>query len=343
MSLDLLKEDLKKENIRNLYLFYGQEEYLKKYYLDRIESCLLSEDLKTLNKVMLEGKIEIGRIIDNCETLPVFAEKRLVIVKNSGFFKSKKARGDGAASPQGANNALLKCLQDIPSHTCLVFYEAEIDKRMKQVLDAFKNNGLIVEFPYSKPDELVRWVVRRFKASGRDIDMAAASMIVENCEQGMTEIGNEIEKLVDYTAGRELVKTEDIDAVCTKSIKSRIFDLTDAISEKNATKALKLVNDMTILKEPMQKILFMITRQFRQILQIKLLNNEGISVNEAAGKIGITPYGAGKLLKQSKSFSVEDLKRALDNSLEMDIAVKTGRLDDRMAVDLLIMEFAGKR
>ena len=214
---------------------------------------------------------------------------------------------------------------------------------MKPLLDAFKNNGLVVEFPYSKPDELVRWVIRRIKASGKDIDMAAASMIVENCEQGMTEIGNEIDKLMDFTANKELVKLEDVEAVCTKSIKSRIFDLTDAISEKNGTKALKVVNDMTILKEPMQKILFMITRQFRQILQIKLLSNEGVSVNEAAGKIGVTPYGAGKLLKQSKGFSVEDLKRALDSSLEMDIAVKTGKLDDRMAVDLLIMEFAKRQ
>lgn len=340
MSLDLLKEDLKKNNIRSLYLFYGQEEYLKKYYLDRIEGCLLTEDLKALNKVVMEGKPEIGKIIDNCETLPVFAEKRLVVVKNSGFFKSKKGKGD---SPAASSNTLLKCLQDVPSHTCLVFYEAEIDKRMKQLLDAFKNNGLVVEFPYSKPDELVRWVIRRIKASGKDIDMAAASMIVENCEQGMTEIGNEIDKLMDFTANRELVKLEDVEAVCTKSIKSRIFDLTDAISEKNGTKALKVVNDMTILKEPMQKILFMITRQFRQILQIKLLSNEGVSVNEAAGKIGVTPYGAGKLLKQSKGFSVEDLKRALDSSLEMDIAVKTGKLDDRMAVDLLIMEFAKKQ
>lgn len=342
MSLDLLKEDLKKNNIRNLYLFYGQEEYLKKYYLERIESSLLTEDLKTLNKVVMEGKLEVGKIVDNCETLPVFAEKRLVIVKNSGFFKSKKGKGEGAQSSAGSN-ALLKCLQDVPSHTCLVFYEAEIDKRMKQLLDAFKNNGLVVEFPYSKPDELVRWVIRRFKASGKDIDMSAASMIVENCEQGMTEIGNEIDKLIDFTANRELIKQEDVEAVCTKSIKSRIFDLTDAISEKNGTKALKVVNDMTILKEPMPKILFMITRQFRQILQIKLLSNEGISTNEAAGKIGVTPYGAGKLLKQSKGFSVEDLKKALESSLEMDIAVKTGKLDDRMAVDLLIMEFAKKQ
>jgi DNA polymerase-3 subunit delta len=185
--------------------------------------------------------------------------------------------------------------------------------------------------------------MRKLKASGKDVDMSTASMIVENSEQGMTEIGNEIDKLIDYTENRELVKLEEAEAVCTKSIKSRIFDLTDAISEKNGTKALKLVNDMTILKEPMQKILFMITRQFRQILQMKLLSSEGISVNEAAGKIGVTPYGAGKLLKQSKGFSVEDLKKALDKSLEMDIAVKTGKLEDRMAVDLLIMEFSRKQ
>jgi DNA polymerase-3 subunit delta len=339
MSLDILKEDLKKKSFRNLYLFYGQEEYLKKFYLESIESCLISEDFKALNKVTLEGRVDVGKIIDNCETLPVFSEKRLVVVKNSGFFKPKKKQGEDSG-PVSGSNELLKCIQDIPPHACVIFYEAEVDKRMKSLLDAVKKNGLVVEFNYLKPDELVRWVTKKFKAWGKDIDLSSASMIIENCEQGMTEISNELDKLNAYTAGRNSIIMADIEAVCSKSIKSRIFDLTDAISEKNGTRALKLVNDMSILKEPMPKVLFMITRQFRQILQIKLLSSEGMSTNEAAGRIGVTPYGAGKLLKQSGSFTVETLKKALEKSLEMDIAVKTGKLDDRMAVELLIMEFS---
>ncbi len=339
MSLDILKDDLKNNKIRTLYLFYGPEEYLKKHFADSIEKSLLTADLKALNKVVLEGKAEISRITDHCETLPVFSERKLVIVKNSSLFKPGKKTADTAKKGKPAKDDLSALLQDLPAHVCLIFYEQEIDKRIKAV-DVIKKQGLIVEFAYQKPDELTRWVIKRFRAAGAEIDQATASRLVENCEQGMTEILNEVEKLTAYLGGKQKVSFEDIEKVCTKSIKSRVFDLTDAISEKNSSKALKLLNDMVILKEPVPKILFMIARQFRQILQVKLLHAEGSNNGEIASKLGLTPFIAGKILKQAGSFSVERLKKAMEECLEFDIAVKTGKLEDMTAAQLLIIEFS---
>ncbi len=339
MSLDILKEDLKTNRIGKLYLFYGPEEYLKKYYADSIEEKLISEDLKALNKVVLEGKTEIGRIIDNCETLPVFSDRKLVIVKNSGLFKPSKKAGDTAKKGKGGNEELAALLQDLPGHVCLIFYENEVDKRIKAV-DAIKKNGLVVEFGYQKPDELVRWVIRRFKAAGKEMDMVTASQLVESSEQGMTELLNEAEKLMSYLGDRQKVTPQDIDKVCTKSIKSRVFDLTDAIAEKDSSKALRVFNDMLVLKEPVPKILFMIARQFRQILHVKLLHKEGSNTGEIASQLSMTPYIAGKILKQAGSFSVDRLKKAMETSLEFDIAVKTGKLEDVAAAEMLIIEFS---
>lgn len=339
MSVDLLKEDLKKNHLRSLYLFYGPEEYMKKFYVESMEKQLLTDDLKVMNKIVLEGKQEIGKIIDHCETLPVFSERKLVVVKNSGLFKPRKKGGEEAAPDKPQNDKLSACLQDLPSHTCLIFWEAEIDKRMKAV-DAVKKQGLLVEFAFLKPDELVRWVVKKFKAAGKDIDMAAASQLVENSEQGMTEIANEVEKALDYAGDSQRVTLQDIENVCTRSIKSRIFDLTDAIAEGKGARALKLLNDMVILKEPMPKVLFMITRQFRQILQLKLLSTEGVAMNEMASRLGVTPYAVSKIAKQAGSFNVDRLKQAIAISLEFDLAIKTGKLDDRMAAELMIMEFS---
>lgn len=339
MSLDILKEDLKNNRIRTLYLFYGPEDYLKKHYTDSIEKSLLTEDLKTLNKVVLEGKAEINRILDNCETLPIFSDRKVVIVKNSGLFKPVKKTGDTAKKGKPGSDELSAVLQDLPDHVCLVFYEQEIDKRIKAI-DAIKKNGLVVEFAYQKPDELVKWVIKRFKASSIDIDMSTASRLVENCEQGMTEILNEMEKLSSYLGNKQKVTVQDIEKICTKSIKSRVFDLTDAIAEKNSSKALKLLNDMVVLKEPIPKILFMIARQFRQILQVKLLHNEGSNTAEIASKLGLAPFIAGKILKQAGSFTVEKLKKAMEASLEFDIALKTGKIEDMTAAELLIIEFS---
>ncbi len=331
MSVDVLKEELKSNKLRNLYLFYGQEEFLKKYYIDSIEKDILENDLSSLNKIVLEGKFDMQKLEDACETLPVFSERKLVLVRNSGMFKSGK---DGAKQ-QSVKDNLLNYLKNVPSYTVLVFYEEEIDKRLKTV-DVVKKNGLIVEFSFQKPAELVKWVLKVFRSYKKEISIEVASYLIEICEQGMTEILNEVKKLVMFVGERSNITLEDIDKVCTKSVKSRIFDLTDAVAEKNLDKALNLLNDMIIIREPLPKILFMITRQLRHVLEMKLLCKEGLSIKDASAKIGIAPFAGGKVANQAKCFSEEKLKEGIKEAFELDLAIKTGRINDRVAAELLI-------
>jgi DNA polymerase-3 subunit delta len=346
MSIDILKGQIKNKEFGNLYLFYGPEEYLKRYYLDLVEKDIVKGDFKDINKVLMDGKIETKRLIDNCDTLPLFSEKKLVVVKNSGLFKSAKKSDSGAgkgkaSKGKASTDDFLTFLQNVPQHVCLVFVEEEIDKRLKPV-DAVKKHGLMVEFSYQKPAELVRWVIKVFKSYNKIIEPDVASVLVNNSEQGMNEILNEINKLVLYLGDREKASMKDIEKVCSKSIKSRIFDLTDAIAEKNRTKAYKILEDMVVLKEPMPRILFMITRQLRQVLEMRLFLNEGMGLNEAAAKMGLTPYIAGKIARQAREFHADDLKKTFEESLELDVAVKTGRISDRMAVEMLIVRFSEK-
>ncbi|HOP99289.1 MAG TPA: DNA polymerase III subunit delta [Acetivibrio clariflavus] len=335
MSIEVLKEDIKTNKLKNVYLFYGQEEFLKKYYLDSIEKIIMQNDLTAMNKVILEGNFEISKIEEACETLPVFSEKKLVIVKNSGLFKSGK---DGAKQ-QSSREQLIEYLKNVPPYTVLVFYEEEVDKRLKTV-DAVKKNGLVVEFSFKKPAELVKWAIKVLKSYNKEINMEDASYLIEICDQGMTEILNEINKLVMFVGERKKVTVQDIEKVCTKSVKSRIFDLTDAVAEKNLDKALKLFNDMLILREPIPKILFMITRQLRHVMEMKLLIMDGMSVKDACAKIGITPYAGKKISSQAERFSIDMLKEGIREAFELDLAIKTGRINDRVAAELLINKLA---
>ncbi len=341
MSIEVLKGHIKNDDIKNLYLFYGPEEYLKKYYMDSIEKSIVRDELKAVNRVILDGKAEIRKIIDTCETLPLFSERKVVIVKNSGLFKSKsgKKTNSGAGKSKAAKDDLSPFLSNVPPYTCLIFSEEDIDKRLKTV-DSVKKNGLIVEFPYQKPAELVKWVIKVFKTYNKQIGVQAASELVNKSEQGMNEVLNEINKLVLYLGNGKEVGVEDIEKVCTKSIKSRIFDLTDAIAEKNGTKAFAILEDMVVLKEPMPKILFMITRQLRHLLEMKLFIKEGMGLNEVSSKMGLTPYIAGKISRQAKNFEIEMLGKTLEESLELDIAVKTGKMSDKLAVEMLIVKFS---
>lgn len=342
MSLEVLKKQLKEENLQKVYLFTGAEEYLKKYYVNAITKLIVAEDNKELNCVFFEGKTDTEAIIANCETLPVFSEKKLVVVKNSGLFKAKKGDGgDGGSQKKTAKDKLTEYMENIPDSTCLVFVDNEVDKRLKLV-NAIKKQGLIVELEYQKPADLVKWMIKGFKSYGKNMDPLTASYIVENSEYSMTDLLNEIDKITNFVGDKSDISMRDVEMVCNKTIKSRIFDLTDAISEGNISKALSMLNDMAALKEPMQKVMFMVIRQIRMIYRIKLLRQRGIKDDLAARQLGLTPYIAAKVMGSSKSLELAVLENAMYYSLELDEAIKTGKISDRIAVELLIASMGRK-
>jgi len=338
MSEDILKKAVKNKDIGSLYLFYGTEEYLKKNYTNYIEENLLAEDFKLMNKVVLEGKISTSAIIDNCETPPVFSERKIVVVKNSGLFKGKK-KADVAVKKAKTEDELTQFLQRVPKHACLIFIESEIDKRIKYV-DLIKKHGLIVEFNYRKPEEMANWVIRMVKARKHEMDLNTAAQLVEYCEPGMEDVLNEIDKLSAYSGDRQQITMVDIKKVCTKSVKSRVFDLTDAIGAKQSAKALTLLNDLVVLKEPMPKVMYMIMRQFRQLIQIKLMRREGANQTEITTRLKLPPYFSAKIIQQAERFSMEKLEKAVSTGLELDLAIKTGKIGDKTAVELMIIDMS---
>lgn len=330
MSLDILKKQIKDDSLQNIYLFYGPEDYLIKYYVSLISKLIIDENTKDLNYIYFDGKTDSESIIQNCETMPVFSDRKLIVAKDSGLFKSKKGETGGTTKDK-----LSQYIENMPDYSYLIFLETEVDKRMKLV-KAIKDNGLIVEFAFQKPADLVKWVLKVFKSYNKNIDQMTASYIVENSEYSMTELLNEIEKVVNFVGDKSIITMQDVELVCTKTIKSRIFDLTDAISEGNISKALSLLNDMAALKEPMQKVLYMVIRQIRMIYGIKQLKQQGQRDDAVAKQMGLTPFIASKVINISKNLDIETVKRAMFYSLELDESIKTGKISDRIAIELLI-------
>lgn len=337
MSIDVLKVDIKNSDIRKLYLFYGPEEYLKKYYLKEIEKKLVLEDLREISYRLFDGKCDVQALIDACDAFPLMSERKLVVVKNSGLFKTVKKASDERKSSSD-HERLVVYLQKIPEETCLIFIENEIDKRIKLV-DVIKKNGLVAEFAYQEAADLCKWIKKALNAMGKDIEPKVASYLMESCDEGMGNILSEINKLANYLKDKNKVEMEDIDTICSKSLGSRIFDLTDAISEKNTGRALEVLDDLIIMKEPVPKILFMISRQFRLMIESRLLNQMGLNAAEIAGRLGLHPFAAGKIMKYSRNFSIDDLKTAYFKCFETDIAIKTGQMAERTALELLIAAY----
>mgnify|MGYP003013827055 CR=1 FL=1 len=318
-----LNEDIKTGNFKPVYLLYGEEAYLKKQYRDRITKAIFP-DGDTVNYAYYEGKgINPGELIDLAETMPFFAKRRLIVVENSGFFKN--------ATPD-----LADYIKTMPDTACFLFVENEADKRGK-MYKAVKSKGRVVEMARQDEKTLLYWVAGNVKKEGYKIKEQTARYLLSTTGTDMENLEKELEKLFCYCMGKEEIEISDIEAICTTQITNKIFDMVDAIGRKEQKKALDLYYDLLMLKEPAMRILYLVTRHFQILMQLRDMTGKGFDNKQMAAKAGVPEFAVRKYLGQAKSFSLAQLEEIVRASVQTDENIKTGQMADQLAVELLII------
>ena len=319
--MQTLNQDIKEKSFKKIYLLYGDEPFLVGSYKKKLREAITGGD--TMNFNYFEGKNpDVKEIISLADTMPFFAEKRLILVEDSGFFKS-------------AQEELAAYLPQMPDTTCLVFAESEVDKR-NRLYKRVKELGYAAELNKQDTAQLMRWAAGILGRDGRKISRPVMEYFLERTGDDMENIRMELEKLVCYTMGRDVITKEDVDAVGTVHVTSRVFDMVAAIVAGNTKKAMDLYEDLLTLKEPPMRILFLIARQFNQLLQIKELTAAGKDKGAMASALKVPPFAVGKLTAQARAFTRDQILSWVTLCVETEEAVKTGRLSDRLAVELLI-------
>jgi len=217
----------------------------------------------------------------------------------------------------------------------MVFVENEVDKRNK-LYKKVKDNGYAAELKKQDADQLMRWAAGILSKDGKKITRQVMEYFMERTGDDMENIRMELEKLICYTMGREVITKEDVEAVGTVHVTNRIFEMVTAIVAGNTRKAMDLYEDLLTLKEPPMRIVFLIAKQFNQLLQVKELAGKGAQKSEIASRVKVPPFVAGKLMAQARAFTREQILSYVEFCVESEEAVKTGRLSDRLAVELLI-------
>ncbi len=321
-----LSEDLKNGQIESVYLLYGEEDYLKEQYRDRIRDAVLPAD-DTVNYACYEGEnADPAAIIDLAETMPFFADRRLILVEDSGFFKK--------AEPE-----LADYINTMPETACLVFVESDVDKRGK-LYKAVKDKGRIVECKPQDEQTLLYWIAAQVKKEHKKIRESTARYLLEKVGTDMETLSGELQKLFAYTLDETEITAADIDAICTAQVTNRIFDMVDAVAKKQQKQALAYYEDLLALKEPPMRILFLLTRQYRQLLQVKDLMKQGHDRARIAKSVGVPSFAAGKYMDLCRQYSEEQLRSILEDAAELEESVKTGRMEDRMSVEIFIVKYS---
>lgn len=319
-----LNEDLKTGKFKQIYLLYGAEAYLKKQYKERFIKAMLPEG-DTMNYAYYEGKnTDIKEVIDLAETLPFFAERRLIVFEDTGFFKSS-----------GAD--LADYISDMPATTYFIFIENEVDRRSK-LYKAVKAKGHIVELNAQDENTLRKWVSGLVKKEGKQMEPSDVAYFLNKVGTDMENITKELEKLVCYCIDRPMITREDIDAVCVTQITSHIFEMVNAVANKDQRKALDLYYELLALKEPPMRILFLLIREYRILFQVRALLKQGYGKKEIASKAGLHPFAAGRYMEETKRFRMRELRAVMEEGADIEQRVKTGLLTDHLAVELFLVK-----
>ncbi|MCL2854971.1 MAG: DNA polymerase III subunit delta [Defluviitaleaceae bacterium] len=325
--MKVLNEHIKSGKFAPVYLFHGAESFLLRHWQKRLVDAV-APDASSFNTEVLDAKTSASDIIASSETLPFMASYRLIILKNTGLFET--GRKDDA-------EALAAYIPQIPETTVIMFVEAGVDKRgrlYKRVKDA----GLAAEAETPSEADLMDWAIKMCASRGKKLARPAAAHMMRSVTGDMQLLHNELEKLIAHAGDDAEITITDIDALCTKSLDVKVFDLMKAVGAGNAKAAAKMYSDLMTLKESPFMVLSMMARQYRFYIQCSYLAKKGVAQKDIASKLSQHPFAVKEFVAGAKNLTQQAMINALNQCLETDFAIKSGKINDAAAVELLIIK-----
>lgn len=332
-GLAQLKKDLAQGKPGRLYVFHGEETYLRDHYLGKLREVLLSGGMGEFNLHRLRPADVNPRALEEAvDCLPMMAERTMVLVTDFDLFKAGERDRE----------EYIRTLSQLPEYCCLVFVydllEYKPDARTK-LAAALKANGTAVNFQRQEQGDLVDWVRRRFKALGKEIDPRLALELISLCGDLMTTLIGEIEKVGAYARGPKITRA-DIDAVASPQLDAVVFEMTDAIGAGSFDQAASVLGELFQMQEPPQKILWSLGRQMRQIYSARLALEGGKGSREVSALWGIKPYPADKLMRSARRFTLGWCRQAVVRCAQTDLDMKSTGRDGQELLTTLLLELA---
>ncbi len=343
------------------YLLHGEDEFTSRESLKKLRQ---QGDFGFNQDIYSGADSDVKAIVMSSDTLPFLSEQRLIVVdglpkrkrgetaqevqsastspagettKGGKARKSKKA--SGAAGRVGFEKVLAEHVAALPETTVLIVLVEETLDSNNVLFKAAEKHGKVIQSTLPKGAALERWINNRAKSTEVKIAPDAVSMLANFIGNNLRLLANELDKLALYAGKGATITVEDVRLLSAQVQEARIFDLTDALAQRNRKQALNILHDLLADGEPPLKLISTITSQVRSLLLVKELAQKGMRGPQIASTLGIAPFIADKSLRQVGNFSVPQLESAYRQLLATDAALKRSRLTPEMALDLLVVNF----
>ena len=325
---------LKAGTVHNVYLFYGPEAYIRKSAMTALEKKVLMPGLESMNRTVMSAP-SAQAIIENCETLPMMSDYRLIIVQDCALLAPGKAKDETQDSEM-----LLTYLSRVPETTCLVFDAGEaIDKRKKLSKALLALPGA-VSFDALDDVQLARWIGQQLRPMGKKMDRSACEALAFTSGRDLTMLRGELDKLAAYVGERDAITAEDIDKIATHTAECTVFAMVDALSAGKVKEAFELLGVLLSTGEQRIGILAMITRHYRQMMHLCAMQQDRVQQGQIAKTLGVPPFALTRLSKQVGRRSYESLKGCVEQCVQADYDIKRGAMREDAALDKLMLMLA---
>ena len=333
-GLQRLKADLKSGEFQNLYIFCGEEAYLREHYLRLLSGKLTGGPAGAFNEHRFSAEnLTPEAFSEAVEAMPMMAERTFIRVDDVDLFKL----------PEQQRTQYAALLGDLPDYCCVVFtydtVEFKINGTMKKLAEVLRKRACIVEFKRQSERELAAWIARHFRAAGKDITDELCRYLIFITDGMMTTLGPEIQKVANYCTTPAVARS-DIDAVVTPALKARTFDISNALAGGDYERALRDLRELFAMQEDCNLILGAIGSQMRRLHYAKLITAGGKGQETLMELTGLKSYPAGLTMTAARKTTERFCARAVELCLQTDRRMKTSFDDPERLLELLVAELA---
>ena len=330
------KADLAAGTLGEVYIFCGEESYLREYYLKEVQKKIVPAGFEEFNFHRVAGKgLTMEELTEMTEAMPMMAERTLIVVTDCDLFKL----------PEEQRTALIALLNDFPPYCCLVFVydliEYKPSKTYKKLYEALDKNAQSVKFEAQERSDLINWIGRRFRALGKGIDAQTAEHLIFTCGALMTGLVPEIEKIGAYAKGKNIT-TDDINAVADPVLDAVVFDMTNAITKRDYGRASELLGQLLKKQEEPFVILAVISKELRRIYTARIALDNGKDKLWLMELWGMrSDYPARLLMEAARKTTSEWCSQSLLMCQRLDQRMKSEKgIDSEGELKLLLMRLA---
>ena len=327
-----LKQELEEKKLRNLYLFYGDEEFLKEYYIKKIIDLVPDCGLEEFNRISISGCSDYNIYDDAFEGMPMMTDKRTLLIRDSNIFSLRRS---GVIIPPTDDEKAFweRKFSRLCGDTVVIFCEKNVDAR-SVLFKAAAKAGMTVKCEFLPDEELASIAIRHAAKAGKKIDKNVALYLVSVIDSGLNNLYSELDKLINFCD--EVIYRSDVDRVVSKALSVQIFDITDGIIEKNPKKVFDVINNLKTQKESAFGVLYLIYANIEKMLHLKLAGAR--NKNDASEVLGVSSWVAARHLDSAAKFELDKLVRLVSRVPEIDYEIKNGKITEWQALEQFVLE-----